>query len=62
MFLGSVIAGKVKDHYTVQGQSGAMATDWLGVWYVPAGIALAVLGLFLVMFRDDTRKSQASMA
>ena len=62
MFLGSVIAGKVKDHYTVPDAAGAMSTDWLGVWYVPAGIALAVLGLFLVMFRDDTRKAPEATA
>jgi nucleoside transporter len=56
MFLGSIIAGKVKDHYTSAGPDGTAVTDWLGVWTVPAGIAVAVLAIFLFLFRDDTRK------
>ena len=57
MFLGSKIAGTVKDHYTRKDATGIAYTDWLGVWYVPAGIALAVLLLFLLLFRDDSRKN-----
>lgn len=48
MFIGSVIAGKVKDMYTVD-----TVTNWLSVWMVPAGIAGAVLILFMLLFRDN---------
>ncbi len=48
MFIGSVVAGKVKDMYTVEG-----VTNWLSVWLVPAGIAGIVLLLFLFLFKDN---------
>jgi nucleoside transporter len=47
MFIGSVIAGKVKDIYTVEG-----ITNWTKVWLVPAGIAAVVLLLFMLFFKD----------
>ena len=47
MLIGSVIAGKVKDMYTTEN-----ATNWTGVWLVPAGIAAVVLVLFLLFFRE----------
>ena len=47
MLIGSVIAGKVKDMYTTE-----TATNWTGVWLVPAGIAAVVLVLFLLFFRE----------
>jgi nucleoside transporter len=52
MFIGSVIAGKVKDMYTASGDAGQLATNWLKVWYVPAGIAAVVLVLFFLFFKD----------
>ncbi|MBL0741601.1 MFS transporter [Chryseolinea lacunae] len=54
MFIGSIVAGKVKDAYT----SGDPAiTNWTNVWLVPAGIAVVVLLLFVLFFRDNTRKA-----
>ena len=50
MFIGSVIAGKVKDMYT-----DAAITNWLSVWLVPAGIAAGVLVLFVFFFNDNKR-------
>ena len=52
MFIGSLIAGKVKDIYTTQGDAAIAITNWLKVWYVPAGIAAVVLLLFLLFFKD----------
>ncbi len=50
MFIGSIIAGKVKDLYS----SGDPAlTNWTKVWLVPAGIAAVVLLLFVLFFRDN---------
>ena len=56
MFIGSIIAGKVKDMYT----AGDAMTDWTSVWLVPTGIAVVVLLLFLVLFRDDSRSQTNS--
>lgn len=50
MFIGSVIAGKVKDMYTTDN-----VTNWLQVWFVPAGIAAVILVLFLLFFKDNKK-------
>lgn len=52
MLIGSIVAGKVKDQYTTN-----EVTNWLNVWLVPAGIAAVILVLFLLFFKDNTRKS-----
>jgi nucleoside transporter len=52
MYIGSIIAGYVKDIYTAKSGTGADVTNWLNVWYVPAGIAAVVLILFLFFFKD----------
>ena len=49
MYIGSIVSGKVKDQYTVDG-----VTNWLQVWLVPAGIAAASL-VFLVLFFKDKK-------
>ncbi len=49
MFIGSIIAGKVKDMYTATDTS---ITNWTSVWLVPAGIATLVLLLFILFFKD----------
>jgi len=53
MLIGSIVAGKIKDQYTVND-----VTNWLNVWLVPAGIAAVILVLFLLFFKDNTRKAQ----
>ncbi len=50
MFIGSVIAGKVKDMYSTDN-----VTNWLQVWFVPAGIAAVILVLFLLFFKDNKK-------
>ncbi|MGL6267054.1 MAG: nucleoside permease [Chitinophagaceae bacterium] len=52
MFIGSIIAGKVKDLYSIQGNDTLVITNWLRVWLVPAGIAAIVLLLFVLFFND----------
>ncbi len=49
MFVGSIIAGKVKDMYTA---GDPAITNWTNVWLVPAGIATLVLLLFILFFND----------
>lgn len=51
MGIGSKLSGIVTDIYTVEG-----IKNWTSIWMVPAGIAFAVLILFLVFFKDNTKK------
>jgi nucleoside transporter len=60
MFIGSIISGEVKQKYTT-GEGAAAVTNWTGVWLVPAGIAAVVLVLFILFFRDNTRKNLTSV-
>jgi nucleoside transporter len=58
MFIGSVIAGKVKDLYSA---GDPVVTNWTNVWLVPAGIAAAVLILFVLFFRDNRTTSKKNI-
>ena len=51
MLIGSLLSGTVKDRYTT-GTGANAVTDWTGVWMVPAGIAVAVLLLFIFAFKE----------
>ena len=61
MLIGSVVGGYVQKMYTT-GTGPTAVTNWTNVWLVPAGIAVVVLLLFLVAFRDNTRKMPAKEA
>ncbi len=50
MWIGTLLAGNVKDHYTVND-----IVQWKSVWLVPAAIAGAVLVLFVLFFKDNQR-------
>lgn len=50
MGIGSKLSGLVLDRYTVNG-----VKDWLSVWLVPAGIAAAVLVVFVLLFTDNKK-------
>jgi nucleoside transporter len=52
MWIGTLLSGFVKDHYTV-----ATVVSWKAVWMVPAGIAAAVLVLFLLFFTDNKKSA-----
>ena len=54
MYIGSLIAGYVQKMYT-QGEGPGAVTDWTSVWLVPAGIAVVVLLLFILFFRDNKK-------
>jgi nucleoside transporter len=51
MGIGSKLSGIVTDTYTVEG-----VKNWTSIWMVPAGIAAAVLVLFLLIFKDNSVK------
>jgi len=51
MGIGSKLSGMVLDMYTRPDGT----KDWLSVWLVPAGIAAAVLIVFVLLFTDKKR-------
>jgi MFS family permease len=57
MGIGSLLSGKVLDAYTTI-QNGVTIHNWTAVWWVPAYIAMAVMVLFILFFRDNTQKVQ----
>jgi nucleoside transporter len=53
MWIGTLLSGYVKDYYTTD-----KIVAWKNVWLVPAGIAVAVLIFFILLF-SEKRKIQA---
>ena len=49
MLVGFWIAGKISDHYILANS----LHDWSMIWLLPAGFALAVLALFMLIFKDE---------
>jgi nucleoside transporter len=47
MFIGTWFSGVVVDKYKL-----AEGHDWKGIWFVPAGIAVAVLVYFIIFFKE----------
>ncbi len=62
MFIGSQVQGAIFNQNTVKGITGVAVTNWPMVWYVPAGIALAVGLLFVVAFRENNQSAGLSRA
>jgi len=56
MYLGAIIAGQIVNHYThMDNDVGAVGHDWTQIWLIPAGLAVAVLLIFLVFFRENEK-------
>jgi len=51
MFAGSVMLGRVLEHYATP--DAAIKHNWTSVWLVPAGLAAAVLVFFALAFREE---------
>ncbi|MBX3402271.1 MAG: MFS transporter [Phycisphaeraceae bacterium] len=49
--IGAQLFGGLVGNYTT-GPEGAKVTDWQSVWYIAAAFALAVLLLFIALFRE----------
>ena len=52
IFIGSLLSGYVKDYYTAEQISNPIAIGWKAIWMVPAGIAVVVLLLFIILFKE----------
>ncbi len=51
MFIGTWFAGRIVDAYTT-----AETTDWSTIWLIPAAIAVVVLIVFIILFREKKGK------
>lgn len=51
MGIGSKMSGMVLDKYTTM-QNGTAVYDWISIWWVPSVIAIIVLVLFVLFFKD----------
>ncbi|WP_162052453.1 nucleoside permease [Pontibacter pamirensis] len=56
MLIGSLLSGVIVDAF----QTSGGGHDWQSVWLIPAGIAAAVLILFLLLFRDRKACKEAT--
>ena len=53
MLIGSLLSGRIVDKYVTEG-----GHDWQTIWLIPAGIAAAVLLLFILFFRDPKNRGE----
>lgn len=51
MFIGSLVSGQIVSRFT----SAEDVKDWETIWLIPASMALVVLVLFLMTFRDNRK-------
>jgi len=56
MWIGTLLSGYVKDYYTVD-----KIVTLKSVWLVPAGIAVAVLLFFLILFNEKRKSTEQSL-
>ncbi|MBF9237613.1 nucleoside permease [Hymenobacter sp. BT683] len=56
MLIGSLLSGQIVDAYQTTGGQH----NWQTIWLIPAGIAAAVLAVFLLLFKDQSVPATAS--
>ncbi|MFM7604038.1 MAG: MFS transporter [Prosthecobacter sp.] len=56
---GTYLAGSVMEKNKLATPNGDIAHDWAAIWSTPAWIAVGVLALFLIFFRDPPAKNEA---
>jgi nucleoside transporter len=58
-FVGTYLAGEVMGRNALASPVNGLAHDWKNIWLTPAWGAAAVLVIFLIFFREPTRKTEA---
>jgi len=61
-FVGTWLAGRVMDSNKLAVPQGSIAHDWSSIWMTPAWLAVGVLAVFLVFFRDPAKKPGSTAA
>jgi nucleoside transporter len=60
MVIGSLLSGPIVDAYKIVGADGAVTGhNWQSIWMIPAGMAFAVLVVFVLLFKEPEDKSAA---
>ncbi len=59
-FVGTLLAGMVMAAHELPEKAGTIEHDWAGIWAQPALGAVAVLGVFLLFFREPRRVTTES--
>lgn len=55
MYIGSIISGKVVEHYQTLDAAGAISShNWQAIWIVPAALAGVVMIIFSIAFKNKT--------
>jgi sugar phosphate permease len=52
MMIGSLVSGPIVDAYAT-----SAGHDWKSVWLIPGAIAVVVVILFLLLFKDTNKPS-----
>lgn len=60
MLIGSAISGRIVAAYEVRDGATITGHDWTAIWWVPAGMALAVVVLFALLFRKEDAAASAA--
>lgn len=60
-FVGTWLAGEVLARHKLAVATGAIQHDWKAIWMTPAIGAVAVMVVFLIFFREPTKKSAPSV-
>jgi nucleoside transporter len=55
MMIGYFVSGYIVDAYASTDAAGKVTHNWQPVWLIPAGIAAAVLVLFVLVFKDKKK-------
>jgi len=58
MMIGTLISGKVVDHYAISEK----VHNWKNIWFVPAFIAVAVLLYFILFFKEKRQIKVAGLS
>jgi nucleoside transporter len=63
MMMGTWFSGEVGEVYTLESVNtftGKADHNWMGIWYIPVYVAVAVLLYFIFFFREKSQIEQAS--
>lgn len=55
MFIGSILAGRVVDHFTVDG-----VKNWEAIWWTPCIFAAVIAVLFFLVFKDTSAEEKTA--
>jgi nucleoside transporter len=50
LFVGSIVSGPIVEHYETP--AAAIKHNWFSIWLVPAGMAVIVMVMFALLFRE----------